>query len=104
MHPIEGPVDIGESGNHTSVLRKNTVPNTLHQPSELSLWMSHEVHIDRRADANSLHLTLTIVGNHPPLASIDEREHRSARSRVGSLGDVHVSHIRVERRDDAASF
>src|ERR1700731_2024651 len=104
MHPIEGPFDIGKSSDHASVLRKHAIPNTLHQPAELSLWVSHEVHIDRRADANVLHLPLTIVCDHPPLAGVDEREHWSARSSVRALGDVHVGHIGIEGGDDAASF
>src|ERR1700733_1389396 len=104
MYPIEGPFDIGKAGDNASVLGEHAIPNTLDQPAELSLWMSHEVHIDRCADADVLHLPLAIVCDDPPLASVDEREHWSARSSVCTHGDVHVGHIGIEGRDDAESL
>src|ERR1700722_16586141 len=104
MHPIEGPFDVGQSGDHASVLREHAIPNTLHHPGEPFLWMSHEVHIDERADADAPHFRLTIVRDNPPLASVDEREHRSARSGVGALRGVLVGYVGIERRDDAASL
>src|SRR3984957_16795855 len=104
MHPIEGPFDVGKSGDHASVLREHAIPNTVPPPGEPFLWMTHEVHIDGRADADVPHFCLTIVRDNPPLASVDEREHRSTRSGVGALGDVHVGYVGIERRDDAASL
>src|ERR1700675_4299912 len=85
MHPIEGPFDGGEPGDHSSVLWGHAIASTLHQPGELSFFSPHEVHVDRRADANIPHLPLTIGCDHPPLARVDEREHWSARSSVGAL-------------------
>src|ERR1700692_1302545 len=85
MHPVEGPFDIGESGDYAAILGEHAIPDTLHQPSELSFWMPHEVNFDRRADAYVFHFPLTIVCDDPPFTGIDEREHRSARSRVGAL-------------------
>src|ERR1700679_2985664 len=66
--------------------------------------MSHEVDIDGGADTDILNLTLTIVCDDPPLASVDEGEHWGARSSVGAHRDVHVGHIGIKGRDDSASL
>ena len=72
---------------------RNLHANTLHYPTELSLWMSHEVDIDRGADTNILDLALTIVCDDPTIASVDQGEHWGARSGVEApTRDVHVGH------------
>src|SRR5580658_6796621 len=66
--------------------------------------MSHEVDIDGGSDTNILNLTLTIVCDDPPLASVNEGKHWGAWASFGAHRDVHVGHIGIKGRDDSASL
>src|ERR1700730_2261526 len=85
MHPIEGSFDVRKSGDHASVFREHAMTNTLHQPGESFLGMSHEIHVDSGTNVDVFHLALPVVSDHIPGASVDEREHGSARSGVSAL-------------------
>src|SRR5271154_2508270 len=104
MNPIESAFDFRKSPGHLTVFGEYSITDTFYPACELSLGVSQDVDIDRRADVNVFYFPLTIVGDHGPLAIIDERKHRRAGSRIGTFGDIQVGHVGIEGRDNAAAL
>src|SRR5271167_552376 len=96
MDPIQCALDLRQARLNRAIFRKNSVPDAFDDAMELAVRMSHQENVDSRSDVNVFDLRLPIVRDHIPNGGIDECEHRSAWTRIGAHGNVHVRHVSVE--------
>src|ERR1700722_3594158 len=88
MHPVESALHVGQTGlktAHNVRVRSHAEPHSVYDTRKTDIRLRHDVYVGPRARRDMFELTFTKVGDRPPGAGVNEREHLLPDMRVSTL-------------------